>query len=288
MGHVSRGGLERGAPAEEIGFFPAVTQFSPVPAGPGWHGEDGPLSEEILRATVDNLWEHGFRGIMVPTHRPATEEAVILAHAGSKGMIFTWEVGALERFWRTEPPEPCVYSPGYADAVRAAAQQALAPLKDLTGVYNALIYQDEPFHWGPQSFGYNAEVKAEFARRYGYDLPPDLESIRGDARKWADVLNFRSSYFPDGWRQVYGIVKEIAPQLRTTLTHDSHNTFGGGCTSHAELALDDVFHWGGDFADLFIYDIYPYMMFDFRFGRMGQVAKPRMSQTHYSFAEIAV
>ncbi|MCU0962279.1 MAG: hypothetical protein MUF48_19450 [Pirellulaceae bacterium] len=279
-------GGRAGSAAEGIDFFPAVTQFSPVPAGSGWHGEDGPLSEEILRATVDNLWDHGFRGIMVPTHRPAGEEAVILAHARSKGMIFTWEVGALELFGRTEPPTPCVYSPEYADAVRANAQQALAPLRNLAGVYNALVYQDEPFHWGPNSFGYNAEVQAEFQRRYGYALPPDLESIRGDARKWVDVLNFRSAYFPDGWRQVHRIVQEIAPGLRTTLTHDSHNTFGGGCTSHAELAIDDVFHWGGDFADLFIYDIYPYMMFDFRFGRLGQVAKPRMSQTHYSFAQM--
>ena len=279
-------GWSAGALAEEIDFFPAVTQFSPVPTGAGWHGEEGPLSEETLRATVDNLWAHGFRGLMVPTHRPAAEEAVILAYARSKGMIFTYEAGALELFGRTEPPAPCVYSPDRRAAVRAAAEQALAPLKNLTGVYNALIYQDEPFHGGPQSFGYNPEVKAEFERRYGYALPPDLESIRGDARTWADVLNFRTSYFPDGWRQVYGSVKQIAPQLRTTLTHDSHNTFGGGCTSHAELAIDDVFHWGGDFADLFIYDIYPYMMFDFRFGRMGQVAKPRMSQTHYSFAQM--
>ncbi len=102
------------ASAEEIDFFPAVTQFSPVPAGPGWHGEEGPLSEEILRATVDNLWEHGFRGIQVPTHRPAEEEAVILAYARSKGMIFTYEVGALELFGRSEPPQPCVYSPDRA------------------------------------------------------------------------------------------------------------------------------------------------------------------------------
>ena len=274
------------APAGEIEFFPVVTQFSPVPSGPGWRGEEGPLSAETLRATVDNLWDHGVRGIMIPTHRPAEEEAIILAHARSKGMVFTWEAGALEIFGRTDPPQPCVYSPEYAQVVRDAAEQKLARWKDLDGLYNVLIYQDEPFHWGPQSFGYNPEVRAEFERRYGYALPPDLESIRSDPRKWGDVLNFRSSYFPDGWRQVYRIVKELAPQLRTTLTHDSHNTFGGGCTSHAELALDDVFHWGGDFADLFLYDIYPYMMFDFRFGRMGQVPKPRMSQTHYSFAQM--
>ena len=35
------------------------------------------------------------------------------------------------------------------------------------------------------------------------------------------------------------------------------------------MAIDDVFHWGGDFADVFIYDIYPYTMFDYRYGNSG-------------------
>ena len=70
------------------------------------------------------------------------------------------------------------------------------------------------------------------------------------------------------------------------LTHDSHNTFGAGYSSHAELAIDDVFHWGGDFADMFVFDIYPYMMFDFRFGEPARLPKPRISQTHYCFAQM--
>ena len=71
-------------------------------------------------------------------------------------------------------------------------------------------------------------MKVEFKKRYGYDLPSDLDSIRSDARKWLDVINFRSDYFPDGWRQVYPILKELAPDPKMTLTHDSHNTFGAG------------------------------------------------------------
>ena len=70
------------------------------------------------------------------------------------------------------------------------------------------------------------------------------------------------------------------------LTHDSHNTFGAGYSSHSELAIDDVFHWGGDFADMFVFDIYPYMMFDFRFGEPSRLPKPRISQTHYCFAQM--
>ncbi len=266
--------------------FPAATQFSPVPSGKGWKGEEGPLSEAVLRDTIDNIREHGFTGIEAPTHRPANEEAIILDYAQSKGMFVTYHAGALELFGRTAPPDTCVYSPEYAKAVRANAEKRLAPLKNIPRLYNAFIYQDEPFHWGPQSFGNNPEVKAEFEKRYGYELPPDLDSIRDDPRKWGDVIDFRSGYFPDGWRQVYDIVKDINPNFKAILTHDSHNTFGAGYSSHSEIAIDDVFHWGGDFADMFVFDIYPYMMFDFRFGRPAELPKPRISQTHYAFAQM--
>jgi len=267
-------------------FFPAVTQFSPVPSGPGWKGEEGPLAEAVLRDTVDNIYAHGFTGIEAPTRRSPEEEAFILQYAQSKGMIVSYHAGALEGFERTAPADPSVYTPEYAQAVRARAEAALSPLKAIPNLYNVFTYQDEPFHWGAQSFGYTDDVKAEFRTRYGYDLSPDLDSIRQDPRAWLDVINFRSAGFPDGWRQAYGIIKELNPGFKVTMTHDSHNTFGGGCTSHSELAIDDVVHWGGDFADLFVFDIYPYMMFDFRFGRPAQLPKPRISQTHYSFAQM--
>ncbi len=266
--------------------FPVATQFSPVPSGDGWKGEEGPLSEQVLRDTVDNIFAHGFTGIEMPTRRPAEEEAVILEHARSKGMFVTYHGGGLELFGRDAPPKTSVYSPEYAKAVRANAEKRLTPFEGIPNLYNAFIYQDEPFHWGPKSFGFSDDVKAEFKKRHGYDLPPDLGSIRDDPRKWLDVINFRSSNFPDGWRQVYKIVKDINPNFKTILTHDSHNTFGAGYSSHSELAIDDIFHWGGDFSDMFVFDIYPYMMFDFRFGKPSQFPKPRISQTHYSFAQM--
>ncbi len=270
----------------QLDCFPVATQFSAVPSGKGWKGEQGPLSEQVIRETIDNILEHGFTGIEAPTHRPAEEEAMILQYAQSKGMFVTYHVGPLELFERTTPPDPSVYSAAYASAVRERAEQLLAPLKSIPRLYNAFIYQDEPFHWGPQSFGTSDEVKAEFQKRFGYELPADLESIRNDPRKWQDVIDFRSSNFPDGWRQVYSLTKQINPHFKTVLTHDSHNTFGAGYGSHAELAIDDVFHWGGDFSDMFVFDIYPYMMFDFRFGRPSQLPKPRISQTHYAFAQM--
>lgn len=268
------------------GFFPAVTQFSPVPSGSGWKGEEGPLSEEVLRATIDNIREHGFTGLELPTHRPPEEETILLEYARSRGMIFSYHAGALEGFGRTEPPNPCVYTPEYAEAVRVRVAAALESLKAVPNLYNVFTYQDEPFHWGPQSFGLGEAAGVEFQKRYGYELPADLNAIRGNPQQWLDVINFQSGQFPDGWRQVYGILKEMNPGFKVTMTHDSHNTFGAGCTSHSELAIDDVFHWGGDFADLFVFDIYPYMMFDFRFGRPSQLPMPRISQTHYAFAQM--
>jgi hypothetical protein len=271
---------------EELDSFPAAVQFSPVPSGKGWKGEGGPLSQEVLRGTIDNIREHGFSGIEAPTHRPEEEEAFILEYAQSQGMFVTYHAGALELFGRDAPPPVCVYSPEYAEAVRANAEKCLAQLEKIPRLYNAFTYQDEPFHWGPKSFGYNDEVKAEFKERYGYDFPPDLDSIRDDPVKWGDVIDFRSDYFPDGWRQVYRIIKDVNPNFKTILTHDSHNTFGAGYSSHSEIAIDDVFHWGGDFSDMFVFDLYPCMMFDFRFGEPSKLQKPRISQTHYTFAQM--
>ena len=271
---------------KEPDFFPVSVQFSPVPSGKGWTGGEGPLSEQVLRDTIDNILDHGFTGLETTTHRPKDEHALIMDYAQRRGMIITHHAGRLELFGRNEPPKTCVYSPEYAKAVRSLAERALAGLKDIPRLYNVFTYQDEPFHAGPKSLGYNAEVLAEFKKRHGYDMPADLDSIRDDPKQWLDVINFRSDYFPEGWRQVHRIIKEIDPGFKTVMTHDSHNTFGAGYGSHAQIAIDDVFHWGGDFADMFVFDIYPYMAFDYRFGDPAGLPKPRMSQTHYSFAQM--
>ena len=145
-------------------------------------------------------------------------------------MIISYHAGALEGFDRTAPPDPCVYAPEYAAAVRDRVTAALEPLKDIPNLYNVFPYQDEPFHWGPQSFCFSDTAREAFNKRYSYAMPPGLESVRDNPRAWLDLLNFQSGVFPDGWRQVYRIIKEINPGFKVTMTHDSHNTFGGGCT----------------------------------------------------------
>lgn len=270
----------------EPDFFPIVTQFSPLPAGKGWRGEEGPLREDMLRDTVDAMIAHGFTGIETGTGRPEGETAFILNYAQSRGMILTHHAGSLELFGREAPPEPSVWSSEYTVAVRKNAEKALAPLRNMPRLYNVFTYQDEPFHWGPKSFGYGPDEKRAFRDRYGYDLPPDLESIRNDPVRWRDVIDFRSDTFSEGWKKTSAIIKDINSGFITTMTHDSHNTFGAGYGSHAELAVDDVYHWGGEYADMFVFDIYPYMSVDFRFGAPSVLPLPRISQAHYAFAQM--
>jgi hypothetical protein len=269
-----------------LSSFPITTQFSPVPSGEGWKGQQGALDEKTIRATIDNMLAHGITGIEAPTRRPPAEEAMILEYAQSRGMVVTYLSGGVEGFGREQPPKPSVYSKEYASAVRNNTASLMASFQNIPRLYNVFTYQDEPFHCGTKSFDYSNETKAEFKKRYGYDMPSDANAVRNDPKRWLDLVNFQSHIFRDAWRQAYKIVKEKNPNFKVVLTHDSHNTFGGGCTSNADLMIDDFFHWGGDFADTFVFDIYPYMMFDFRFGEPAKLLKPRISQAHYAFAQM--
>lgn len=268
------------------GYFPVCAQLSPLPSGKGWKSGSGPLDKQTLRDSIDNIRKHGFTGLEMRIDLPKADLDYVRKYALEQGMFLVAHAGAIEGFDRNRPPSPSVYSPDYAKSVRARAESALASTKNQKGLRYVFTFQDEPFHAGPRSFGHGKFEKEEFKRRYGYDLPDDPQTVRDDPQRWLDVINFHSDNYPDGWRQTCKAVKAVNPNFTTILTHDSHNTFGGGCGSHSVLAIDDIFHWGGDFSDMFVFDIYPYMSLDFRFGRPGLRMKPRMSQTHYSFAQM--
>ena len=275
------------APVVPDNAFPACIQFSPVPAGKGWKGEKPPVSAEIQQDTLRNLIAHGFSVLYYPVgglSEAQSEE--VLASAQSLGMQVNYMTGGFEMFDREHPPAISVYSPRYAGEVSQRVQAGLAPMKAIRRIYSVFPFQDEPFHAGPGAFDYSTDAKAEFSRRYGYAMPASLDSVRSDPKQWLDLLNFQSDSFPDGWRQVYRIVKAFDPRPKIVLTHDSHGTFGAGVKSDSRVAIDDVFHWGGDFADVFIYDIYPYTMFDYRYGEFGRVPKPRISQMHYTISQL--
>jgi len=269
--------------------FPAAVQFSPVPSGKGWRSENDSLTEELQKETISNMIEHGFSVLSVGNWTPKEQtegSRFLMQYAQSRGMKINYITAGFELFNREHAPLISVYSPRYAVAVKQKVEERLAPLRKIDNVYSLFPYQDEPFHAGPASFDYSKEAKDEFRKRYGYDMPAHPDSVRRDPKKWLDLLNFQSGTFPDGWRQVYKILKAYDPRPKIILTHDSHSAFGGGVNSDSKLAMDDVFHWGGDFADVFIYDIYPYGMFDYRYGELGKLPKPRISQMHYTIAQL--
>ncbi len=243
-----------------------------------------------MRAAIDEIIDHGFTGVECPLHLEPDDTRAIVEYLRSRGMYLiydrTFDKAGVEGFGRDKPAPVSVFSRAYPDLVRRNIDAALEAAKPFTHVHSAFLYQVEPFHAGPESFDYSEDAVREFRRRYGYELPPDVAAARTDPKIWQDVIEFRSSEFVDGWKRVYAIVKQANPSLQVIMTHDSHSTFGAGVGSNAKIAVEDVFHWGADFADLFVFDIYPHMMFDFRYGDCGLLPQPRFSQMHYALAQM--
>lgn len=270
--------------------FPVCTQFSPVPAGKGWRDQDTPLNDALIHETIHEIIQHGFSVLSVSglTGEAEKDEAAMkqLRYAEARGMKINYMAHGAELFWREYPAPVSVYSPAYAEMVLEKVRVNLAPLKVIDSLESIFTFMDEPFHAGPESFDYHEETKAEFRKRYGYPMPDSLGEVRHDPVKWLDFLNFQSDLYRDGWLQVYRIVKAFDPRPRIIMTHDSHNTYGAGVKSNSQVGMDDVFHWGGDYADMYIYDIYPYMSIDFRYGDFSRFPRPRISQMHYTIAQL--
>ena len=245
----------------------------------------------VLRGAIEEYVAHGFAGLQYPLHLPPELERYCLEYARSRGMFLTYNYTfaanhGVEIFGRDASPRVSVYSGDYFEAVRQNLTPVLEKLNRVPGIYNLFCYQDEPFHAGPQSFDTSEAAQTEFREHYGYDMPLDIDAARRSPREWLDLINFQSNTFPHGWRQVYRLIKQSDPEIKVILTHDSHSAFGAGVGSNEKVAVDDVFYWGGDFADTFVFDIYPYMMHDFRYGECGKLRKPRMSHMHFAFAQM--
>jgi hypothetical protein len=265
--------------------FPSTLQFSPLsPGGSNEHHE--PLSavnrqhqsiDDVIKSGFSNFWIYNFSGDSTRS---------LLEFATSRGMSIDYMTAGFEGFDRNTPPSTSVYSPRYGAEVKKRVDSGLAPIKNFKNIYSVFPFVDEPFHAGPESFDLSEYAKARFRNVHGYPMPLDLDSVRNNPKRWLDLLNFQSNTFRDGWIQVYHTVKKFVPGAKIVMTHDSHNSFGAGVKSNSKLAMDDVFHWGGDFADVYAYDIYPYMTFDYRYGELGKLPKPRISQMHYTISQL--
>lgn len=266
--------------------FPVAVQFTPVPSGRGWNDSRTELTESVMKETIENIVLHGCTHLAAGEFSQGGANSAVFEYAQSVGMKIDYTTNGVQLFKRNLPPEWSVYSPEYLKAVKERIEPVLGKVKELKSPHTIFPFMDEPFHADTTSFDYREDVAQHFFDQYGYTMPASYAQACQDAAKHLDFINFQSSLFTEAWRKIYRLVKEYDPRPNIVMTHDSHNTMGGGVESDSKYAVDDIYHWGGDFADMFIYDIYPYTMFDYRYGEYGKLPKPRISQMHYTMAQM--
>ncbi|MES2373349.1 MAG: beta-galactosidase trimerization domain-containing protein [Bacteroidota bacterium] len=273
-------------PRVKPGSFPVSVQFTPVPSGKGWRDEQLPLTDEVMKETIHNIILHGCTNISAGEFSRGGTTNKVLDYAQKLGMKIDWTANGIQLFKRNDPPPFSVYSPEYLQEVKKNIEPVLGSVKKIANPNSFFPFMDEPFHADTTSFDYRLPTASEFAKQYGYPMPTNYAAAKKDPVKHLDFINFQSGSFVTAWKKIYKEVKAFDPRPKVVMTHDSHNTMGGGVESDSKFAIDDIFHWGGEFADLFLYDIYPYTMFDYRYGEYGKLRKPRISQMHYTMAQM--
>lgn len=253
--------------------FPLSLQYFEIPEGKVF---DPKSVDELIRSGATNIW---IRDCKSP------ESQKIVDYFQKVGFKIDFMTHGNELFKRDEFPKTGVYDPNYEAEVKKQVEGGLAQIKNLDKLDYVYPYIDEPFR--QKAFlDFSDNTKAEFKRRFGYEMPSSFEEALKVPRIQLDFLNFQSDIFKEGWQKTQKAVKAFDPRVKIAMTHDSHNTFGAGVNSNSQMAIDDVYHWGGAYADLFVYDIYPYLTFDYRYGEPGVYRKPRISQMHYTMAQL--
>ena len=283
---MAQDNLPATTPRVKPGSFPVSVQFTPVPSGKGWRDEVPPLSDQVIEETIHNIILHGCTNLATGAFSNGGANKKVLDYARKLGMKIDCTSNGVQLFQRNDPPKQDIYSSEYIGEVRKRIEPVLGNIKNLANPNTAFAYMDEPFHADTTAFNYSTSAKKEFKKQYNYEMPANYAAAKRDPKKHLDFVNFQSSTFVTAWMQIYKEVKAFDPRPKIVMTHDSHNTMGAGVESDSKYAIDDVFHWGGSFADMFMYDIYPYTMFDYRYGEYGKLPKPRISQTHYTMAQM--
>jgi hypothetical protein len=278
--------LPASTPRVKAGSFPVSVQFTPVPSGKGWRDEKPPLTDQVIEETIHNIILHGCTNLATGEFSNGGANEKVLRYGQKLGMRIDCTSNGVQLFERNDPPKFSLYSPEYIEAVKKRIEPVLGNIRKLEHPNTIFPFMDEPFHADTTSFDYRAVTANEFKKQYGYAMPANYAAAKRDPKKHLDFINFQSSTFVTAWKKIYKEVKAFDPRPKIVMTHDSHNTMGGGVDSDSKYGIDDVFHWGGEFADMFLYDIYPYTMFDYRYGEYGKMPKPRISQMHYTMAQM--
>lgn len=154
----------------------------------------------------------------------------IINYFQSKGLKVDFMTHGHELFNRDQAPNISVFDPNYESEVKKNVEQGLAQVLDIEKVDYVYPYIDEPFH-RKDYLDYSEYTRAEFNRRYGYNMPVSLTQAQQDPKTQLDFLNFQSNIFRDGWLKTQKIVKAFDPRVKIAITHDSHNVYGGGVNS---------------------------------------------------------
>jgi len=258
---------------EKKAGFPFSLQYFEIPEGKTF---DKNTVDGIIKSGVTNMWVRDYK---------SEQSKQIIDYFQASGLKVDFMTHGNELFNRDEAPAISVYDSNYESEVKKKVEQGLAKMFEIDKIDYVYPYIDEPFHI-KNNLDFSKFTCAEFKNRYGYDMPSSFSQACQDPKTQLDFLNFQSNIFRDGWLKTQKIVKAFDPRVKIAVTHDSHNEYGAGVNSNSQMAMDDVFHWGGDYADLFVYDIYPYLTFDYRYGEPGVYRKPRISQMHYTMAQL--
>ena len=261
-------------------FYPTTMRLSEL---------RGPATAAIERE-IDDIIAHGFNTLTFSAHRlgaqPGTPYDAAEEIAQRKGMAISYSFqGDFSLLDREGLPPVSVFSPEYTEALRPRIEAAIATCRQVPRLLNVQGYMDEPFQVSGLTFDNRAPARAEFARRYGMEMPTREQAMQ-DPALWLKYVDFWSDCFATDWKKSYALVKQLDPDFWVELTHDSHCTFGAAGRGFKSFwAVDDVFHWGAPF-DSVNYDIYPYLSTDFRTGKFQENRLPRMAGMHMAFAEM--
>ena len=267
-------------------YFPVTIQYSPIPYEGVAYSSRLPDTPSARRRLIDNLIAHGCTVLQCPLPVPDDEARGIEEFAQSRGMGITYvfEHG-LEGFGREQPPPLDVYSDAYKQDLFKRLDKRLPVLDRYKNLVEIFPMQDEPFRAGVKALDLSEAHQKSVQKYYEYHLPVSNPPSPRDPG-WRDFVDANSHDYPVAWQVMYNELKRRLPNVKVAINHDSHNIFGGAVGQEGKLFLDDVFTWSPVYADTFSFDIYPYLMKDFRYGPNRTLMVPRMAQMHFAMAQM--